>query len=270
MSKKSFAGVNNDINTHHTYPILSFLIGLMALGIILSAGVFAYTTYNNFANNKPTSSFTVTGEAEKENEATEAKLRFQVSQTGPDVNAINTKVDAQTVAIKKYLTDTGITNENIEINKNTNEEYVPYINSQPTSPSPKNQVVTVDFVVKFKNTKNININDVNAKLLALGVTNTSQFDFEISNKDAICENLIDLAIKNAKEQADKRLKTIGGDKIVRTAIDGSATCGDDFTYPIAYANETVGGVAAQKTDAPDVLQGNKKLKASVFMTVDYR
>lgn len=265
MAKKSFAGVSNDIKLHNNHPILSFIIGIMALGILVAAGMFVYLQYQTYLDDQPTNTFTVTGNAEKDLTADEATLRFYLRETGDDVPALNAALDAKIEEIKTYLTDSMIPSNQIQINKNSYQDY--YWNREGEEETPK-QVVQGEFQVTIKNLEEQNTNDIISQLVERGVKDIQPLQYELTNQELECEALVDIAIEDATAKAEKRLKAVGGDEIVRKSIQEDYGCGGNYGYPIFFAESAAD--TASSEPAPDVLQGQEKLSTSVSMVVEYR
>jgi uncharacterized protein YggE len=266
MSKnKSFSGVSNDIKHHHGHPVLSFMLGLMALGILVATGFFSFVQFNNYQDSKPASSFNVTGMAEQEIEATEATISFSLKQTGVDTAALNSQLDTQTTALKQFLTEKGIAPSQIQINKNSYEEY-----RYPEDPSkPKEFTVQAQFSVKVLNTKEQNTNELYQQIIQRGVKDIQPIQYSVANQESICENLVNKAIENAREKSTQRLNALKGTKIIRDSVTQSYGCGQNQGV-IAYGSPEARSADVALVPAPDVLSGNEKLQATVEMTVDYR
>ena len=274
---KNFEGVSSQVRPPHTYPVLSFIIGVMALSILVAAGVFAYTTYLRYEEEQVTSSFVVQGEASQQIDAREARLNFAVVRRGDDGNVLNQEVDAVASRIREYLNGLGLTGNDIQINKQTYPEF----REGPASPvesaegeaeiaeasSNQGQVVEAVFDVKIDNLDEINLNDVLREVTALGAERIAPTDFQVGNKEGVCETLTNQAIEDALGRAQKRLGSLGGETIVRTEVTENGGCGQSYFGPYFAENADS---ATQSVPAPDILSGQEELRVRVSLKVEYR
>ena len=281
-SHKNFEGIAQQVRPPHTYPVLSFIIGVMALSILVAAGVFAYTTYFRYEEEQVTSSFTISGEASQEINAREARLNFSVVRRGEDAGALNEEVDALAGQIRDYLNGLGLTGNDIQINKQSYEDFRalpvegegemvledPAVSSPAVEPSEvAGQVVEAIFNVRIQNLDEINLNDVIAEVTALGAERLAPTNFEVGNKEGVCESLTNQAIEDARSKAEKRLGALGGEVIVRTEVTESGGCGQSGYFQTFALEEDSAG---RSEPAPDILSGSEELTARIAMKVEYR
>ncbi len=255
---------NNGENTNHNNPLLTALIGLMCAGILVAAGTFTYFQFQESRDNEPTSNFSIQGSAEEELEANQATLRFSLESQGAELEVLNEGVDTKVVAIKEYLEGLEIANEDIQINKNSYEDYY---RENPTDETIWRLSANIE--AEIKNLQEINTNEVFNKLAELGVGNIQPLEFKIDNREERCEELLTKAITDARDKADQRLQALGGDKIVKTSFEEISSCNNEYgVYPIypdaAFEDSSI------SSEAPDVLQGNEKLRSIVNLVVEYR
>ena len=275
--QKNFEGISSQVRPPHTYPVLSFIIGVMALSILVAAGVFAYTTYLRYEEEQVTSSFVVQGQASQEISAQEARLNFAVVRRGSDAEALNEEVDAVASQIREYLNGLGLTGNNIQINKQTYADF----REGPTVPveageeeveitqidAGQDQVVEAIFEISIDNLDELNLNDILAQVTTLGAERISPTDFQVGNKEGVCETLTNQAIEDALTRAQKRLSALGGETIVRTEVTENGGCGQGYFGPY-FAENT--DTTAQSAPAPDILSGREELTARVSLKVEYR
>ena len=272
-NKKSFEEVSARVQPPHTYPVLSFIVGLMAISILIAAGVFAYTTYLRFEEERVTSSFTVQGEASQTVAAREASFSFSVVRQGEDVPALNEEVDTVTNDIRTYLNDLGLTGNDIQINKQTYEDFsrVPFDVEPPASEGEellRPQVVATTFNVTVDDLDTLNLNEIIREVTTRGASQVTPATFTAGNSEEVCRVLVDRAIEDARERAESRLQALGGEAIVRTEVQETGGCGESF-YGTYFA-ETDAAVGSEAAPAPDILSGSEELRARVNLQVEYR
>ena len=266
MAKKSFEGVKREVHPRSAHPVLAFVVGLGALGILIASGVYAFTQYRSYQQDQPISTFTVTGKASDEITSDSATLVFSLRRSGTNVSELNTALDEDINKVRAYLSSQEIGTSQIEINKNTAEDFrFPIDPPSPEQPStPAQQNVEAVISVNFPQLSEVNSNEIISQVIALGAVDVRPLQFELSSKETRCDSLVNSAITDAKSKAENRLKALGGDTIVRTSVLESTSCSRGGYYPVAFAED------ASVQSAPDILQNQEELDVSVVMEVEYR
>lgn len=254
---------------HHSYhvqnhPITTILIGLMCLAILVAASAFAFFQYQEYQDNKPTSSFTVQGSSSREIKAGQATLRFSIEQSGQDVEVLNQLVDQNAQEIESYLVSVGISDQDIQINKNSYEDY--YYND--TSAENRSWVVTVSVEALLKDLQSVNSNEVYNQITTLGARNIQPLDFKLDNRKEICEELLTEAIANARYKVDARLEALGGEEVVETNFEELSDCDQNGYYPVFY--DAAIAESSEGPNAPDILRGSQELQSTINLQVEYR
>ena len=121
--------------------------------------------------------------------------------------------------------------------------------------------------MRIQNLDEINLNDVIAEVTALGAERLAPTNFEVGNKEGVCESLTNQAIEDARSKAEKRLGALGGEVIVRTEVTESGGCGQSGYFQTFALEEDSAG---RSEPAPDILSGSEELTARIAMKVEYR
>ena len=246
------------------------LVGSLILVILILGSFFLWQSQ------QPISSLTVVGKAEQEVVPDELNISFVIEKKAnlQNLDKANQEIDAQTKTILEYLQSQSIKSQNIKTTKNSNTDYSNYNPDKQAGidNNPKDEIrnITVDFQVKLENyDQNLTqANQLWSELLKKNVTNLNQNNFDISKnkKTEICENLQNIAIKNALEKSQKQLKNLGGSTIIKKQIRGGEGCEGISPLPMYAAKDTMGSGGA----GPEIMSGKQKLEAVVELSVDFR
>jgi uncharacterized protein YggE len=250
--------------------IVSVIILIVLCMFTLVIGLFGYSIYQNI---RPLSEVSVEGLAKKKVKYDEAKITYTVSEKGQDSVELNKTADEKTSKIVSYLMEQGIKEDLIQTNKNSYDNFYPDGNYTQPANTPQKIVDSTIEVTFIELQKNLELpGKITEKLLSLGINSFSNYIYKISNETEVCEELKNLAIKDAREKAILRVKSLGGSKIVKTQANDTSGCGQYQYYP-AYASDVSAkietGAVASSTSVP-VFTGQEEIQVTVQLVSQYR
>lgn len=200
------------------------LAGLVFLGIMIPTAVSKFRAYDR--------TVTVKGLSEREVNADKVIWPLSFNVVGNDLNTVYAEIDRNTLAIKKFLMDGGISDEEISVSLPTlSDKYAQeYGSNDRTYRYFSKNVVTVctdkvDTVLALMPRQS----ELMKKGIAVGSGNSwdNQVQFQFEGLNAIKPEMIEDATKNAREAAGKFAKDsdsrLGK---IKTASQGTFTITD--------------------------------------------
>jgi uncharacterized protein YggE len=249
------------------FALYTFVVVLL-LGITLSTAAILY-----YLDSRPTSQITVQGKATKTIKYDKVTLNFYIQKRGTAVPELNTDADNDTTKTTDYLKTLGIKTENIQTSKNSYEDFIPTFAPTTSEQNYKVSVVEVRVTVKIPDLQN-NLdlpNKITAEVVNYGVKRFDSNSYEVSNETAICEELKDQAIKDARSKAEKRISSLSNGKIVKTNLQDFNSC--DNLFPRYYSLDNLKSSAPAAPIAnptPEVFTGQKEITQELTLVADYR
>ena len=244
---------NNDFNPANS-PIIQIerrkAVALIAAAAILASalGIGLAKVGSGFAS-RTTNGITVTGSAKTSATADNVVWTLNVSLTRPTVAAAVTKVGTDVVAVSKYLTDGGVTADEITLGSVSTYANEEYSNGNSTGRI-LNYRANRDVVVRSKNVQLIaKLSQGIGSLLQTGVSvNNYGPQYYISTLPALRPRLLEEAMKDAKVRAEAITKAVGGEvgavQAVRSGVfqvttPDSTMTSDGGTYDTSSIEKTV-------------------------------
>jgi hypothetical protein len=191
---------------------LKFFTGIFA-ATILSAGLtLGLYQVGAGLTARAGNAITVTGTASENATADNAVWSLNLNESQPTLAASVKKIDTSAQALKKYLLDGGIGNEQIELGPINSNAVNEYINGNPTGRILAYQAYRT-VTVRTKDVKLVArlSNDIGA-LLATGV-NVGNYGpaYYLSTLDQMRAKLLAAAMKDAQERAKAITEAVGGE-----------------------------------------------------------
>ncbi|MBP7831871.1 MAG: SIMPL domain-containing protein [Candidatus Pacebacteria bacterium] len=215
------------------------------------------------------STITVAGDGEVYATADIATISFTARGQGSTVKAAQEKESAIVNKAIDFLKEKGIAEKDIKTsnyNLQPQYDYGNCANGYCPTRTPKivgyDASQTVDIKIRDINT----VGDVLTGLGAAGVTELSGPNFSIDDEDKLKEDAREMAIKEAREKAEKLARDLGVD-IVRVTSFQESTGG---YYPMAYDSKAELQSAGAPTANPVVPAGENKIAVSVTITYEIR
>ncbi len=258
-------------NTQSIKLITKLFFAFFIIAAMLSL-VWIFSIYTGIQNALPSSTISVIGSSKQTVGYDSAKLTFYITKQGADISTLNKDVDDITTKAQDYLVSQSISKSDIQTAKSSYPDY----NYGPISSEPSNQKTVVE------NRITITLNEISSKkdkpnlitqeLIKLGVTRFDPYQYELKDAEAICETLKTNAIKDAKQKSEERVKAIGGKVIIKTEVNDTAPCNNQFGYPMPYfADAKISAAPSEMgSGVPEVLTGEKELKQEVTIVTTYR
>jgi uncharacterized protein YggE len=238
--------------------------------ILIFIGRMIFGNHGDFRdNNKVINTITVAGKGEIVVKPDIANISFGVTAENLDVAKALTESNTKMNKIIDFLKTKGVDVKDI---KTTNYSVYPRYDYLQSQVYPYNNGKQVLAAYVISQSVEVKIRDLSkaGEILSgvggLGVTDVSGLTFSVDNQDIIKDQARDLAIKDAKGQAEVLAKGLGV-KLVK--ITGFSEGGN---YPIYYAMDKVAasGIGGASVPAPEILTGENKITSNVSITYEIR
>ncbi len=225
--------------------------------------------------NLPVSVLSVQGESSKKVKYDKVTINLTISLIGKDVSVLNSEIDTKTSKIIDYLKSQNISEDQIQTNKSSYPDYeMGYIYSAPdVSPKERQTRVENNFIVTFTDfgSDNTKPNKVIAEVTKLGVNRFGSFNYDFNDNKKVCSDLENMAIEDAYNKAQDRVKALGGGRIVKKTTNLLSGCGGVNNYPMMYATKAdVAASGPSQEIPPSVLGGEQEITSTIELTVEYK
>lgn len=231
-------------------------------------------------NSLPTSKLTIQVQEKKKVAANTATINLTISETGTDTSKLNISIDKKSQKVLDYLKSEGLGEGDLQLNKNTFEDYNPiaYSPSSITPPNTTKQLrseANIQVIFKLDKVGKDKPNQILQKTIDLGVNRFNGYNYTIDNQDELCQDMKNKAVEKAINQAKDQVKTLGGGRIVRSELNNNQYgCGNNFFYPTAMmgASDVMMKPASieNQNNVPPVLVGEQELNVNVEVSVEYK
>ncbi len=248
------------------------IIGVaVLLGLFLLASTLKVLRESRFIGSglSATNTITVSGKGEIERSPDTAKVSFSVRVEKKDLKSGQDEVSSKVESIKKDLIALGIEDKYIKTDSYTSYpqyDYVNCYNSSCKSPTLRGYEVNHSITISIKDLTKVE--SVLGVLGKAGVTDMNGPSFGFEDDKAIVREARDLAIADAKLEAEKLAKSLGV-KIVRMVSFSENNGG----YPVPmYAKDVVSlemGGRAQSSN-PVLPVGENKVESNVTIVYEIR
>lgn len=251
------------------------IIGLVVLlGLFLLVSTVKAMRESRFVGSglNATNTIVVSGSGEVEKSPDTAKISFSVSSEKKDLKAGQDEVSGKIDSIKKELLALGIEEKYIKTDSYTSYPQYDYPQTRCyVSSCPPSTPVLRGYEVNHSITLSIkDLTQVEAVLGILAkekVTNMSGPNFGFEDDKAISREARDLAIVDAKAEAQKLASSLGV-KLVR--IVSFSENGGGYPAPM-YARDTMAlGASKAETANPTVPVGDQKVTSNVTIVYEIR
>ncbi len=221
-----------------------------------------------------TNTITVNGEGKIDRAPDTAKISFSVEQESKDVKTAQEAVSAKIDAITKALKTAGVEEKHIKTDAYNSYPQYNYPNQVMciTAPCPQPGVPTIRGY-QVSHTVTVAVKDLNNVDKVLGiladqkVSNISGPNFGFEDDKAIAREARDMAIDDAKKEAQKLAKSLG----VHLVGIVSFSEGNNGAYPVPmYARDNVAGISAKVESAPSVPVGQQTMQSNVTVVYEIR
>ncbi len=254
-------------------PFNRFLATVILLGTIVALGAYAYLTFKQaYQWNSESTTVNVVGTGEVTSKPDVAQFSFSVRGEGADAATAQEKSGTIINALTVYLKEQGVADKDIKTaNYNLNPKYRYEVNPCLVgSYCPPGNPVIDGFEVSQTITVKVRVIDKAGPLLtgvgSKGATDISGLNFTVDDDEALKAEARELAIADAKEQADK-LATALGVKLVR--IIGYYE--DMPMSPYGYGGPMMESTMRVKTfNSVAVPTGENKVVSKVNLTYEIR
>ncbi|MCC7436350.1 SIMPL domain-containing protein [Candidatus Nomurabacteria bacterium] len=254
-------------------PKLSLLIGLLLAVFLLGSSIKAFREAR-FAGSglNATNTIVVNGVGEIERSPDTAKISFSVRTEKKDLKAGQDEVSGKIDTIKKELLGLGIEEKYIKTDSYTSYPQYDYPASRcyssycpPVTPVLRGYEVNHSITISIKDLDKVEgVLDLLAKNT---VTDMSGPNFGFEDDEAIVREARDMAISDAKNEAEKLASSLGV-KLVR--IVSFSENGGGYPAPM-YARDAMSMAGAKAESANPVIPvGDKKVSSNVTIVYEIR
>jgi uncharacterized protein YggE len=253
--------------SQQTLPLV-LILSLIALIVLAIITVFIF-----WQSNRPTNNLNIQSSIKEKITPDKVLLNFTMTQKGQNVSEMNQEIDQKTTEIINYLTSKGIDKSDIVSRKTSYRDYDYPILEQNSKDQTQMQNVSVNFEVTLENlTDNFELpNQILEEVTKLGVNELGWSNYEISNQREICQEMETKALEQARDLAEKRIKALGGTKIVSIQVSSIYGCENGFARPF-YGKDMAVSEGAMSSDMqrPEILTGTQELNIQADINVEYR
>ena len=264
---------NQPTTNQKTYLVKRFLPIFFVFSLIFLMLLGAISVYIFWQSNQTENSLQVQSVSRKKVSPDKIILNFALLKNGSEVDKLNQEADKKTKQIIAYLESVGVDRKDIVTRKNS------YTDFQPASPGETRTMrekhnLSVNFELTLKNLEN-NFelpNQILQEVSQLGVNQFGWNDYQISNQAEICQELETQALEKARDLAEKRVKALGGGRIVSIQVSNLYGC-DDGVVSMPFSGRDMAISESQPSTtspAPEVLTGTKELQARAVIKVYYK
>lgn len=257
--------INNPV---FTGTVVALLVGGL-LSIFLAVKIVGEIVSWENNDTYPSSTITVNGEGEVLAVPDIATFTFTVSQ---NENSVENAQEGATEIINKaiaFLKDNGV--EDKDIKTTSYNVYPQYSQNRPCTAfdCPPYNPEIIGYEVSQTTQVKVRQAEEAGRFLTelgkLGISNVSGLSFTTDDDDVYKEQAKDLAIKDAKEKAEKLAKELGVD------LEDIVSFGEDQPYNYGDARaEGLGGAMTleAKVSAPTISQGENSYTSRVWITYE--
>ncbi len=252
------------------------LIGLgVLLGLFLLASTVKVVRESRFVGSglTPTNTISVTGKGEVEKSPDTAKITFSVRAEKKVLKEAQNEVSTKIDAIKKALVASGVEDKYIKTDAYTSYPQYDYPQvtcmaigcPKPGTPTLRGYEVNHSVTVSVKNLENV---ETVLGILAQNTVSDMQGpNFGFEDDKAVSREARDLAITDARAEAEKLAKSLGV-KLVRVVSFSENSGG--YPMPMYARADMVGASVAEKAATPTLPVGAQKVEASVTVVYEIR
>ncbi len=261
------------IEKYHTI-IIRIIVGVgVLLALFLLAATLVKMKEYRFVGSgvTATNTITVSGTGKVNRAPDTAKVSFTIMDEQKDVAVAQANVSKKMDQVTKALKALGIDDKYIKTESYDSYPQYDYTNTIRciTTPCPNNNTpVLRGYQVSHNVLINIKQLDIVPQVLGAlgdaGVTNISGPNFGFEDDKAIAREARDLAIADARAEAEKLAKSLGV-SIVR--IVSFSENGGGYPNPI-YMRDAVAGAAPEKATAPTLPVGEQNITANVTVVYE--
>lgn len=220
-----------------------------------------------------TNTITVSGEGKIDRAPDTAKISFSVDQESKDVKTAQQTVSAKIDAITKALKEVGVEEKHIKTDSYNSYPQYNYATQvmcltapcpQPGVPTIRGYQVSHAVTVAIKDLDNVDT--VLGILADQKVSNISGPNFGFEDDKAVAREARDMAIDDAKDEAEKLARSLGVHLVGIVSFSDSGNA-----YPVAmYARDSVAGMSAKVENAPSVPVGQQTIQSNVTVVYEIR
>jgi len=249
----------------HGYKIVKIILLIIVLIFI---GKMICGGHEGWNDNKIVNTITVSGTGKVSVKPDIATVSFGVSAESLDVAKAQTDSATKINNIIDFLKTKGVDEKDI---KTTNYNIYPRYNYGPVTqsyPYGGKQILAAYVVSQTVEVKIRDISKAGAILSGVGefgVTDVSGLSFTVDNDQAVKNQARDLAIEDAKTQAQAEAKSLGVKLVRITAFS------ENGNYPMVYGGGYAGiSMAKDASVAPQVPTGENTVTSNVSITYEIR
>ncbi len=259
----------NDIQKKRIASGLFMLLSILSVYFIIK--VVNEIRAGQYIGTKDTpSTITVTGDGDVYATADIATLSFTARGTGATVKAAQEKESTVVNAAIDYLKGKGIDAKDIKTSAyNLQPQYDYGTCANGYCPMRMSKIIGYDASqsvdVKIRNIDTVG--DILTGLGSAGITEISGPNLTIEDEDKLKDNAREIAIKEARQKADKLARDLGVDIVRVTSFQESS----GGYYPMAYAKDaSLQSAGSAPSATPAVPAGENKITVSVTVTYEIR
>ena len=239
------------------------IILVVILLLILMFGLLALFTVPFFGASS-TSSFSVQSRAERNVVPDTAVVTLTVSESGGNPTELNTSLDEKTAKVTEYLAS-----EDVEHTVNKNSYDRSYWEDGEQNPVQIQSQIRATF--KDIPSDPTRVNTILTEAINLGVDTFYGFQFEVSNRTQICDELETEALNSLKEKSENQKSLLDIKRTLATEISViNSSCNNSYGgYPIAFQEDALSSESDQRPNI-SISGQDQTLSVEYIMNIRYR
>jgi uncharacterized protein YggE len=256
----------------YRYAISWALAGVLLVSVFASIFLIAQTIVVLDKNDDSVieNSITISGKGEIIAIPDVATFSFTISETAETVESAQSTATEKNNTALKYLKNEGVDEKDIKTtsyNVYPKYEWIrPQCAFDGPCPGGNNELVgyTVSQTTKVKVRDTQKAGDILSGIGQIGISNVSGLTFSIDDEEGLKEEARAMAIKDAKEKAEKIADDLGVD------LDDVISFSEDsgFRGGIDYGFDAVMTLEAKSSSAPEISVGENTITSRVYVTFE--
>ena len=254
------------------YAISWGILGLLLVSLLTSAFLLAKTSQVLDNDGDFPNTISVTGVGEVVSVPDVATFSFSVVEKSESVTSAQSLATEKTNKILAFLEDSEIDENDLKTtsyNIYPKYEWIqPICITEINCPRGENKLVgyEVSQSVRVKVRDTQKAGDILSGIGSFEVSNVSGLNFEIDDEDSLKEEARSIAIKDAKEKAEKLAKDLGVD--LEEIIGFSEDFGYEQPMYRSYAETADFGFGGEMNSSPQLPTGENTIKRTVYITYE--
>ena len=262
------------------YVRIFFVIFVVGVALASLAATFEYLVrakqeWLQAKSFYPSRQISVAGKGEKSVKPDVAVISFAVVSSGKKLNTVQDENSKKSSAVIDFLKGKGVAEKDLKTTYYQISPQYQYYDNPPcyNSPCPARRPPEI-VSYEIKNRVEVKVHDLNKVdellegVVAKGANDVDSVRFQIDDEEAVLAEVRELAIKDAKERAEKLAQDLGV-RLGRVLSFYEGGVAQPYTQDV-YGMGGVSGMSLKAVAAPSVQPGEQELQSNVTITYELR